>query len=89
MEESYMQQVNSHDDELEQEFYIKECTWMRKHGWRIPECKLIIALEPDFHFKPEMELYNLKDEHGQYLKTKDGSLVNQEKGRDRYGLSNL
>lgn len=41
------------------EIYITECTWMRKHGWRTPEWKLICALEPDFHFKPEMELYNL------------------------------
>lgn len=43
----------------ESSFYITECTWMRKHGWRTPEWKLIIALEPDFHFKPEIELYNL------------------------------
>lgn len=41
------------------ELYITECTWMRKHGWRTPEWKLIRALEPDFHFKPEIELYNL------------------------------
>ncbi|MGY4691031.1 sulfatase family protein [Salibacterium sp. K-3] len=41
------------------EFYITECTWMRKHGWRTPEWKLIQALEPDFHFKPMTELYNL------------------------------
>jgi len=41
------------------EFYITEATWMRKHGWRTPEWKLIRALEPDFHFKPEVELYNL------------------------------
>ncbi len=41
------------------EFYITECTWMRKHGWRTPQWKLIHALEPDFHFKPEVELYNL------------------------------
>jgi arylsulfatase A-like enzyme len=41
------------------EMYITECTWMRKHGWRTPEWKLIHALEPDFHFKPEIELYNL------------------------------
>jgi arylsulfatase A-like enzyme len=41
------------------EFYITECTWMRKHGWRTPEWKLILALEPDFHFKPPVELYNL------------------------------
>ncbi len=40
-------------------FYITECTWMRKHGWRTPEWKLHVALEPDFHFKPEIELYNL------------------------------
>jgi len=41
------------------DFYITECTWMRKHGWRTSEWKLIVALEPDFHFKPEVELYNL------------------------------
>jgi arylsulfatase A-like enzyme len=44
---------------FESEFYITECTWMRKHGWRTPEWKLIVALEPDFHFKPPVELYNL------------------------------
>jgi len=43
----------------EPEFYITEATWMRKHGWRTPEWKYIHALEPDFHFKPEIELYNL------------------------------
>jgi arylsulfatase A-like enzyme len=43
----------------ESEIYITECTWMRKHGWRTPEWKLIVALEPDFHFKPDVELYNL------------------------------
>jgi len=43
----------------ESEFYISECTWMRKHGWRTPNWKLIVALEPDFHFKPPVELYNL------------------------------
>ncbi len=41
------------------EMYLTECTWMRKHGWRTPEWKLIVALEPDFHFKPPVELYNL------------------------------
>jgi len=45
--------------EPEPEFYITECTWMRKHGWRTPEWKLIVALEPDFHYKPETELYHL------------------------------
>ncbi|MCL2097109.1 MAG: sulfatase-like hydrolase/transferase, partial [Oscillospiraceae bacterium] len=50
-----------HGEQIEQEteLYITEATWMRKHGWRTPEWKLIIALEPDFHYKPEVELYNL------------------------------
>lgn len=43
----------------EPEFYITECTWMRKHGWRTPEWKLMVSLEPDFHYKPQVELYNL------------------------------
>ena len=44
------------------EFYITECTWMRKRGWRTPEWKLIEALEPDFHSKPSVELYNLNSD---------------------------
>ena len=50
---------------VESEFYITECTWMRKHGWRTPQWKLIHALEPDFHFKPEIELYNLVEDPGE------------------------
>ncbi|MHB9132393.1 MAG: sulfatase family protein [Armatimonadota bacterium] len=46
----------------ETEFYFTECTWMRKHGWRTPEWKLIVSLEPDFHFKPPVELYNLLED---------------------------
>ncbi|MCL2099620.1 MAG: sulfatase-like hydrolase/transferase [Oscillospiraceae bacterium] len=46
----------------ETEMYITEATWMRKHGWRTPEWKLIVALEPDFHYKPAVELYNLIDD---------------------------
>jgi arylsulfatase A-like enzyme len=49
----------------EPEFYITEATWMRKHGWRTPQWKLIHALEPDFHFKPEVELYNLITDPGE------------------------
>jgi arylsulfatase A-like enzyme len=49
----------------ESEFYVTECTWMRKHGWRTPEWKLIVALEPDFHFKPALELYNLVQDPGE------------------------
>jgi arylsulfatase A-like enzyme len=44
------------------ELYLTEATWMRKHGWRTPTWKLIHALEPDFHFKPEVELYNLVED---------------------------
>ncbi|OGV71925.1 MAG: sulfatase [Lentisphaerae bacterium RIFOXYB12_FULL_65_16] len=49
----------------EPEFYITECTWMRKHGWRTPQWKLIHALEPDFHFKPEVELYDIVKDPGE------------------------
>ncbi len=41
------------------EIFITECTWMRKHGLRTHEWKLIEALEPDFHGFPKCELYNL------------------------------
>ncbi len=56
---SMMPLVCGGEREPEPEFYITECTWMRKHGWRTPEWKLIRSLEPDFHFKPMVELYNL------------------------------
>jgi arylsulfatase A-like enzyme len=59
----------------EPECYITECTWMRKHGWRTPEWKLIHALEPDFHFKPEVELYNLLQDPGE-----NRNLAEQEPG---------
>ncbi|NOU93296.1 sulfatase-like hydrolase/transferase [Paenibacillus sp. LMG 31456] len=51
--------INGTPERRVSEFYITECTWMRKHGWRTPHWKLIRSLEPDFHFKPEVELYNL------------------------------
>jgi arylsulfatase A-like enzyme len=56
---SLMQMVRGEVSSFDSEMYITECTWMRKHGWRTPEWKLIVALEHDFHFKPEVELYNL------------------------------
>jgi len=59
---SQMMLVRGDVPTLDSEFYITECTWMRKHGWRTPEWKLIVALEPDFHFKPPVELYNLMDD---------------------------
>lgn len=55
------------------DFYITECTWMRKHGWRTPEWKMHVALEPDFHFKPEVELYNLVEDPNE-----DHNLAEQE-----------
>lgn len=57
--ESLMKLVREEKTNICSEFYITECTWMRKHGWRTPQWKLIRALEPDFHFKAEVELYDL------------------------------
>jgi len=54
-----MRMVRGEVQEYRSEFYISECTWMRKRGWRTAEWKLIEALEPDFHNKPPLELYNL------------------------------
>jgi arylsulfatase A-like enzyme len=60
--QSLMKLIREEVSSFESEFYITECTWMRKHGWRTPQWKLMIALEPDFHFKPELELYNLTED---------------------------
>ncbi len=60
--QSMMSMVNGDVSSFDSEFYISECTWMRKHGWRTPGWKLMIALEPDFHFKPEIELFNLVED---------------------------
>ena len=67
----------------EPEMYITEATWMRKHGWRTPEWKLIHALEPDFHFKPEVELYNLvaDPEENVNLARKEPDVVEALEGR--------
>ena len=62
---SLLPMVNGDVPSHESEFYITECTWMRKHGWRTPQWKLIRALEPDFHFKPPVELYNLVEDPGE------------------------
>ncbi|MDF1512430.1 MAG: sulfatase [Anaerolineae bacterium] len=63
--QSLMRMVDGSVASFDSEFYITECTWMRKHGWRTPEWKLIVALEPDFHFKPPVELYNLVEDPGE------------------------
>ena len=67
----------------EPEMYITEATWMRKQGWRTPEWKLIVALEPDFHFKPEVELYNLASdpEENVNLAKKEPEVVEYLKAR--------
>ena len=58
--QSLVGEMNGQPREPDDEFYITECTWMRKHGWRTPKWKYIHALEPDFHFKSEIELYDLE-----------------------------
>jgi arylsulfatase A-like enzyme len=63
--QSVMKLARGEAPSFDSEFYITECTWMRKHGWRTPEWKLMIALEPDFHFKPKVELYNLIADPGE------------------------
>lgn len=63
--ESLMPMVRGEVVSHRSEFYITECGWMRKHGWRTPEWKLIEAVEPDFHFKPLVELYNLVEDPGE------------------------
>lgn len=55
----------------EPEVYLTEATWMRKHGWRTLEWKLIRALEPDLHFKPAVELYNLVSDPGELVNLAD------------------
>ena len=57
--QSLLRLVQGRQTSFESELYITECTWMRKHGWRTSQWKLIEALEPDFHSMPSVELYNL------------------------------
>jgi arylsulfatase A-like enzyme len=64
---SLMPMIRGEVASYESEFYITECTWMRKHGWRTPQWKLIVALEPDMHFKPPVELYNLVEDPGELV----------------------
>ncbi len=80
---SLMQLVRGEAASFDQEFYLTECTWMHKHGWRTPEWKLIVALEPDFHFKPEVELYNLIQDPDENcnLADKEPEIVAMLKGR--------
>ncbi len=68
---SLMNLVRGESDSFDSEFYITECTWMRKHGWRTPQWKLIEALEPDFHFKPPVELYNLVEDPDENVNLSD------------------
>lgn len=63
--QSLMKLVRGEAASFDSEFYITECTWQRKHGWRTPQWKLIVALEPDFHFMPPVELYNLVEDPGE------------------------
>lgn len=65
------------------EFFISECTWMRKQGWRTPMWKFWEALEPDFHNKPPVELYDLvhDPEEAHNLADKEPAIVELLRGR--------
>lgn len=51
--------------------YLTECTWMRKRGLRTREWKLIVALEPDIHGRPPVELYHLPTDPGEQRNVAD------------------
>ena len=80
---SLMKLIRGRAESFEPEIYLTECTWMRKHGWRTPQWKLIVALEPDFHFKPQVELYNLIEDpdENRNLARKHPDVVAMLKGR--------
>jgi len=80
---SLLPMVNGEVASHENEFYITECTWMRKHGWRTPQWKLIEALEPDIHFKPAVELYNLVEDPGELVNLAESETEVVEFLRDR------
>src|SRR5205807_2321177 len=40
--------------------HLTENTWMKKRAVRTPEWKLIVALEPDLHGFPLVELYDMQ-----------------------------
>ncbi|MCX5661508.1 MAG: sulfatase [Planctomycetota bacterium] len=81
--QSLMKLVSGDVASFDSEFYITECTWMRKHGWRTPQWKLIVALEPDFHYKETVELYNLIEDPSELtnVAAKNPELVATLRGR--------
>lgn len=52
--------------------HITENTWMKKHGLRTHEWKLIVPLEtPDLHGNSDIELYHLTTDPGELLNVAD------------------
>jgi arylsulfatase A-like enzyme len=68
---SLLELVEGRTPSFASSIYLTECTWMRKHGWRTPQWKLIRALEPDFHFKPAVELYHLVEDPDELVNLAD------------------
>ncbi len=48
------------EDEREGGFYITECAWMKKRGFRTPRYKYIESLYDELHKRPPFELYDLQ-----------------------------
>ena len=44
---------------------LTECSWMKKRALRTERWKAIFALEPDFHDRPAVELYDLLVDPGE------------------------
>ena len=49
----------------ESEFYITECTWMRKHGWRTPAVEADGCPGARLPLQAAVELYNLVEDPGE------------------------
>ncbi len=63
---SLRSQIENRKSKIENPFlHLTENTWMKKRGLRTPKWKLIVALEPDLHGFPMVELYDMRSDPGE------------------------